>query len=223
QDRARGARARPDRARAGRGRAGPDALRPEAPREPAVEAPPGSICADPRSRPPDRDRSAAAASPGGAGGPSAPPAGFRPPRVAPDIRGTTMRTTGTGPGAERRLGDFEILDEIGRGGMGVVYRARQTSMGRLVALKVLPGFVGLDPDSVARFRREAEAAGRLSHPGIVPIFHVGEDQGIHFYAMELVEGPSLESLLDSLDGRVPERLLASLFEETALVEACPGL
>src|SRR5690606_9824466 len=104
-----------------------------------------------------------------------------------------------------------------------VYRARQTSMGRLVALKVLPGFVGLDPDSVARFRREAEAAGRLSHPGIVPIFHVGEDQGIHFYAMELVEGPSLESLLDSLDGRVPERLLASLFEETALVEACPGL
>src|SRR5690606_31134558 len=101
QDRARGARARPDRARAGRGRAGPDALRPEAPREPAVEAPPGSIRADPRSRPPDRDRSAAAASPGGAGGPSAPPAGFRPPRVAPDIRGTTMRTTGTGPGAER--------------------------------------------------------------------------------------------------------------------------
>jgi hypothetical protein len=114
------------------------------------------------------------------------------------------------------LGDFTLLEEIGRGGMGVVYRARQESMGRLVALKVLPSFAGMDSATVARFRREAEAAGRLSHPGIVPVHAVGEAEGVYYYAMELVEGPSLHSLLGSLAGREPARLLGTLAEETGL-------
>ena len=123
----------------------------------------------------------------------------------------------------RTLGDFTLLTEIGRGGMGVVYKARQDSMGRLVALKVLPSFAGLDPEAVARFRREAEAAGRLSHPGIVPVYAVGEADGVHYFAMELVEGPSLHALLDSLRGREPTRLLGSLAEETSLADVCPAL
>ena len=111
----------------------------------------------------------------------------------------------------RELGDFTILDEIGRGGMGVVYRAKQRSMGgRIVALKVLPSFVSMDTEAVARFRREAEAAGRLSHPGIVPIYAVGEEEGVHYFAMELVEGPSIHALLLSLQDRMPERLLGTL-------------
>ncbi len=97
--------------------------------------------------------------------------------------------------------------------MGVVYRARQESMGRTVALKTLPSFIGMDQDSVARFRREAEAAGRLSHPGIVPVFAVGEAEGVHYYAMELLDGLSLSSVLDSLADRAPERLLGTLAEE----------
>ncbi|MCA8943904.1 MAG: serine/threonine protein kinase, partial [Planctomycetes bacterium] len=125
-----------------------------------------------------------------------------------------MTLEGSNPSvAGRRLGDFTIQCELGRGGMGVVYRARQESMGRIVALKTLPSFVGMDHDAVARFRREAEAAGRLSHPGIVPIFAVGEAEGVHYYAMELIEGPSLSSLIESLADREPERLLGTLAEE----------
>ena len=90
------------------------------------------------------------------------------------------QATEPGP-ALRRLGDFEILEQIGRGGMGVVYKARQLSVDRLVALKVLPASAGLDPDSVIRFQREAEAAGRLSHPGIVPVYGVGELDDTYYY------------------------------------------
>src|SRR6058998_2088863 len=94
------------------------------------------------------------------------------------------------PPGERRLGDFEILREVGRGGMGVVYEARQVSLNRRVALKVLGSGLGLTPRAVQRFRREAEAAARLHHTNIVPVYATGEQDGIHFYAMELIEGPS---------------------------------
>ncbi len=96
----------------------------------------------------------------------------------------------------RRLGDFEIVREIGRGGMGIVYEARQISLKRQVALKVLKGGSGLAERSLLRFRREAEAAARLHHAHIVPIYATGEVAGDHFYAMELIEGPSLDKLLE---------------------------
>src|SRR5215831_4026023 len=95
----------------------------------------------------------------------------------------------------QRLGDFEILREIGRGGMGVVYEARQVSLNRKVALKVLSGGLGLTPKAVQRFRREAESAAKLHHTNIVPVYATGEQEGTHFYAMELIDGPSLDHVI----------------------------
>jgi serine/threonine protein kinase len=94
-----------------------------------------------------------------------------------------------------RLGDFEIVRERGRGGMGVVYEARQISLNRNVALKVLPPGLRSDRRLLKRFRREAEAAARLRHPGIVPVYSIGESAGAPFFAMELVEGRSLADVL----------------------------
>ncbi len=90
------------------------------------------------------------------------------------------------------LGEFRIVREIGRGGMGIVYEAEQPSLRRRVALKVLPAALRSDPRLVSRFRREAEAAGRLRHPGIVPVFSVGEIGSTPFFVMELIEGRSLD-------------------------------
>ena len=95
----------------------------------------------------------------------------------------------------KSIGDFEILGELGRGGMGVVYEARQKSLKRKVALKVLSSGLGLSSKAILRFRREAEAAGKLHHTNIVPIYTTGEDKGIHFYAMELIDGPSLDQVI----------------------------
>src|SRR5262245_12933848 len=104
---------------------------------------------------------------------------------------------GRPPGGQR-LGDFEIIREVGRGGMGVVFEARQVSLNRRVALKVLGPGLGLTPHAVQRFRREAQAAARLHHTNIVPVYATGEQDGTHFYAMELVEGPSLNHVLRQL-------------------------
>ena len=90
----------------------------------------------------------------------------------------------TASGMPRCLGDFEIVREMGRGGMGVVYEARQLSLNRRVALKVLSSGLGLTAKAVMRFRREAEAAAKLHHTNIVPIYATGADRGIHYYAME---------------------------------------
>src|SRR5215471_17085257 len=98
----------------------------------------------------------------------------------------------------RSLGDFEIVRELGRGGMGVVYEARQVSLNRKVALKVLSGGLGLTPKAVQRFRREAEAAAKLHHTNIVPVYATGEQDGTHFYAMELIDGPSLDHVIKQL-------------------------
>jgi hypothetical protein len=92
-----------------------------------------------------------------------------------------------GPPPER-VGEYRILREIGRGGMGVVYEAEQESLGRRVALKVLPGHLLADAKLRARFRRESQAAARLHHTNIVPVFGVGERDGLCFYAMQLIRG-----------------------------------
>jgi serine/threonine protein kinase len=102
------------------------------------------------------------------------------------------------PLEQRPLGDFVIGHEIGRGGMGVVYEARQTSLNRLVALKVLSASLGLSRNAVQRFHHEAEAAAKLHHTNIVPVYATGEQDGTHFYAMELIEGSSLEQVIREL-------------------------
>ena len=102
------------------------------------------------------------------------------------------------PGKERRLGDYRILREIGRGGMGVVYEAEQVSLGRRVALKVLPGQVAGDRLALERFRREAKAAARLHHTNIVPVFEVGRDGEVAYYAMQFIQGQGLDQVIDEL-------------------------
>ncbi len=93
------------------------------------------------------------------------------------------------------LGDFRIVREIGRGGMGVVYEAMQLSLGRRVALKVLPFAAALDPKQLQRFKNEAQAAAQLHHNNIVPVYAVGCERGVHFYAMQLIQGHSLSMLI----------------------------
>jgi serine/threonine protein kinase/Flp pilus assembly protein TadD len=96
------------------------------------------------------------------------------------------------------LGDFRINREIGRGGMGVVYEAEQLSLGRRVALKVLPFAAMLDKQQLARFKNEARAAATLDHPNIVAIYSVGVERGVHYYAMQLIEGQSLAQVVEHL-------------------------
>ena len=98
----------------------------------------------------------------------------------------------------QRLGDYRILREIGRGGMGVVYEAEQESLGRRVALKVLSASSLLDPKQVRRFEREAKAAARLHHTNIVPVFGVGRQDGHHYFVMQFIAGLGLDVVLDDL-------------------------
>jgi serine/threonine protein kinase len=96
------------------------------------------------------------------------------------------------------LGDYQIVREIGRGGMGVVYEAEQLSLGRRVALKILPFASALDSRQLQRFRNEAQAAAQLQHPHIVPVYAVGYDRGVHYYAMQLIEGKTLAQTIADL-------------------------
>jgi serine/threonine protein kinase len=109
------------------------------------------------------------------------------------------------------LGDFRIVRQVGRGGMGVVYEAEQISLRRRVALKVLPFAGALDPTQLQRFHNEAQAAAQLHHTNIVPVYFVGCERGVHFYAMQYIEGRSLAQVIDELAGRrgAPERSASS--------------
>src|SRR5262249_39209349 len=97
-----------------------------------------------------------------------------------------------------RLGDYRGLREVGRGGMGVVYEAEQESLGRHVALKVLPSHALLDSKHLQRFEREAKAAAKLHHTNIVPVFGVGEQDGLHYYVMQFIAGLGLDAVLAEL-------------------------
>jgi eukaryotic-like serine/threonine-protein kinase len=97
-----------------------------------------------------------------------------------------------------RVGDFRILREIGRGGMGIVYQAEQVSLGRTVALKVMPGRLSGDRTSLERFRREARAAARLHHTNIVPVFEVGEEGDVRYFAMQFIDGLGLDAVVAEL-------------------------
>jgi WD40 repeat protein/serine/threonine protein kinase len=96
------------------------------------------------------------------------------------------------------LGDFRIVGEVGRGGMGVVYEAEQISLGRRVALKVLPFAATMDPRHLQRFHNEARAAASLEHPHIVPVYGVGCERGVHYYAMKFIDGQSLARLIQAM-------------------------
>jgi WD40 repeat protein/tRNA A-37 threonylcarbamoyl transferase component Bud32 len=105
-----------------------------------------------------------------------------------------------------QVGDYRIIREIGHGGMGVVYEAEQISLGRRVALKLLPWQAARDRTTMERFRREARASARLHHTNIVPVFEVGQDDQVCYYAMQYIQGQSLDAVIDELQrlrGRSP--------------------
>jgi serine/threonine protein kinase/Flp pilus assembly protein TadD len=99
------------------------------------------------------------------------------------------------------LGDFHLLREVGRGGMGIVYEAEQLSLNRRVAVKVLPFAATLDERRLQRFKMEAQAAAQLQHRNIVPVFAVGCERGVHFYAMQFIEGRTLAEAIEVLRSR----------------------
>jgi serine/threonine protein kinase/Tfp pilus assembly protein PilF len=113
---------------------------------------------------------------------------------------TTRHVTDATPSTRPTLGDYRIVREVGRGGMGVVYEAEQLSLCRRVALKVLPFAAALDPPRLARFKLEAQAAAQLHHTNIVPVYSVGVERGVHYYAMQFIEGRSLAEVICDLRG-----------------------
>ncbi|MDW8404503.1 serine/threonine-protein kinase, partial [Chloroflexus sp.] len=110
------------------------------------------------------------------------------------------------------IGRFEILSELGRGGMAVVYKARQTDLDRIVALKILPPSLTSDQSYIARFRQEARSAARLEHPHIMPIYEVGEVAGYHYIAMKFIKGRTLKQLLEQ-EGALPVKRAAQILAQ----------
>jgi serine/threonine protein kinase len=114
----------------------------------------------------------------------------------------------------KTLGNCQIIEELGRGGMAVVYRAYQPSLNRYVAIKILPPQYSLDRQFIERFQREAKAAAGLRHPNIVVIHDVGHQEGIYYIVMELLEGQTLKQLIER-EGRLSSRRVARIVEQVA--------
>jgi WD40 repeat protein/serine/threonine protein kinase len=114
------------------------------------------------------------------------------------LAGPTGTELTSGAPRLEQLGDYRIIREVGRGGMGIVYEAEQLSLGRHVALKVLPSHALLDPRQLQRFQREAKAVARLHHTNIVPVYGVGEHEGLHYYVMQFIQGLGLDLVLQEL-------------------------
>ena len=133
------------------------------------------------------------------------------------LKARSERTSGgsasLGPVKIERLGDFRIIREIGRGGMGVVFEAEQQSLGRRVALKVLPRQALLERRHLARFKREARLASRLHHTNIVQVYGVGEQDGFHYYVMQYVQGTGLDKVVARLGGEAPARSSQGLLSQ----------
>jgi WD40 repeat protein/serine/threonine protein kinase len=119
-------------------------------------------------------------------------------KSADDTSGQSRRAGAAAVTPLSQLGDYLILREVGRGGMGIVYEAQQLSLGRHVAIKVLPSHTLLDQRHLGRFQREARAAARLHHTNIVPVFGVGEQDGLHYYVMQFIPGLGLDDVLEEL-------------------------
>src|SRR5688572_876224 len=110
--------------------------------------------------------------------------------------------------------DYEVIEELGRGGMAVVYRAREVALDREVAIKVLPAILALDAEFVERFQHEARTAGKLEHPNIVPIYRVGSAGQVTFFVMKYLRGQSLSAILRERD-KIPVREVQRILIETA--------
>jgi tetratricopeptide (TPR) repeat protein len=153
------------------------------------------------------------------------------PETAPGEPGTTAALDDRGSGRDgdalapgtalRYFGDYEIRRELGRGGMGVVYEARQISLNRPVALKMVKAGLLAGDDELRRFQNEAEAFALLDHPGIVPVYEVGEHNGQRYFSMKLVSGGSLVRLLDRFkdDPKAAARLVGEVAEAVAHAHA----
>ncbi|MEX2186266.1 MAG: protein kinase [Pirellulales bacterium] len=134
----------------------------------------------------------------------------------PQPRAFERLSDATDESGPRTLGDFRIVREIGRGGMGVVYEAVQLSLDRRVALKVLPFAATLDDRHLQRFKNEAQAAAHLHHSHIVPVFAVGCERGVHYYAMQFIEGESLSAVVAELRINSGDRGLSASFVSDTL-------
>jgi len=120
--------------------------------------------------------------------------------------------------AGTRLGSYEVEGLLGRGGMGVVYMARQVSLDRLVALKILPPNLSRDPSYISRFKREARAVAKLSHTNIVQIFDISEENELHFFSMEFIDGRTLDSFLEERGSLEPDEAVRIISQAARGIE-----